>query len=44
VQNIARTYAAQGRPLSVATLDADATLIFCAKRDAQPTCEGGRRC
>ena len=42
VQNIARTYAAQGRPLSVATLDADATIIVCHKRDAQPTYEGGR--
>lgn len=42
VQNIARTYAAQGRGLPVATLDADATIIVCAKRDAKPTYEGPR--
>jgi hypothetical protein len=42
VQNIARVYAAQDRALPVATLDADATLIFCDKRDAQPTYEGPR--
>ena len=37
VQNIARTYAAQGRALMVATLDADATILVCHKRDAKPT-------
>jgi hypothetical protein len=42
VQNIARLYAAQGRALTSATLDADATIIVCHKRDAQPTYEGGR--
>ena len=42
VHHIARHYAAQGRTLTVATLDADATLIACHKRDAQPTYEGPR--
>jgi len=42
VQNIARAYAAQGRALATATLDADTTLIFCDKRDARPTYEGRR--
>lgn len=42
VHNIARTYAAQQRPLTTATLDADTTLIFCDKRDAQLTYEGPR--
>jgi hypothetical protein len=42
VQNLARAYAAQGRALTRATLDADTTLIFCDKRDAQFTYEGPR--
>jgi hypothetical protein len=42
VHNIARAYAAQDRALPRATLDADATLIFCEKRDAKPTYEGPR--
>jgi len=42
VQNIARVYAVQGHTLTTATLDADATIIFCEKRDAQATYEGGR--
>ena len=37
VQNIACHYTAQGRTLTVATLDADATIIVCHKRDAKPT-------
>jgi hypothetical protein len=42
VHNIARVYAEQKRALTRATLDADATLIFCEKRDALPTDEGPR--
>lgn len=42
VHQIARRYAAQQRPQSIATIDADATIIESHKRSALPHYEGGR--
>ena len=42
VARTARASAAQRRALTVATLDADTTIIACQKREAQPTGEGAR--
>jgi hypothetical protein len=42
VQQIARLYAEQGQPLTIATVDQDATIIESHKQAALPHYEGGR--
>lgn len=42
VRRTAKLYAKQGQALRTATVDQDATIIECHKRNAQPHYEGGR--